>query len=73
MTIEIGKLSIKSSVGDGRDKGADKKKGAEQDDDKDDGDCCGKPGARNRTSQAGAWLADLRRQAEELAERARER
>lgn len=69
MTIEIGKLSIKSSVGNGRDKDADKKK----EDDKDDGECCGKPGARNRTSQAGAWLADLRRQADELAERARER
>ncbi|AVR97123.1 hypothetical protein [Pseudoduganella armeniaca] len=68
MTIEIGKLSIKSSVGDGKDKDAEKK----QDEDKEDGDCCGKPGAR-RTSAAGAWLADLRRQAEELAERARER
>jgi hypothetical protein len=68
MTIEIGKLSIKSSVGDGKGKEADKKK----DDDKDDEECCGKPGAR-RNSAAGAWLADLRRQADELAERARER
>ncbi|WEF34304.1 hypothetical protein [Pseudoduganella chitinolytica] len=69
MTIEIGKLSIKSSVANGND--TDKKK--DQEKDQDEGECCGKPGARNRTSQAGAWLADLRRQADELAERARER
>ena len=64
MPIEIGKLSIKSSV----DNGAGPK---EKDKEPDGEQCCAKPGARD--SQAGPWQVDMRRQAEEAAMLLRER
>lgn len=66
MTIEIGKLSIKSSVDHGA--GA---KDKEKDKDKDADQCCTKPGARD--SQAGPWRVEVQRQAEEAAMALRER
>ena len=77
MSIEIGKLSIKSSVGEGQGRDKDENKGKpkakDKDKDKDDGECCGKPGARNQDSRAGAWHADARRQAQQLHELQSER